>query len=253
MASFSGTIGLVTGAGRGIGRATALALAKSGATVAVHYRQSRRAATEVLEEMQASGGSGLLVQADLTRGEEVVRMFQSIDEIANGLLDFLVNNAGEWMDKRPIVECDEADWDRMMAVNCNSVFLCCREAARRMIPRRSGAIVNVGSVAGHTGGGGGTVPYAAAKAAVHTLTRGLARELGGQGIRVNGVAPGVVDTEMLQGRISEQADAALNAMTPLGRRGKPEEIAAIILLLLSPGASFMTGEIVDVNGGLLMR
>ena len=180
-------------------------------------------------------------------------MFAEFDVASGGRLDMLVNNAGEWMDKRPVLECTDDQWDRMFAVNARSVFLCCRQAARRMVEQGEGAIVNIGSVAGHTGGGGGTVPYAAAKAAVHTFTRGLARELGPHGIRVNGVAPGMADTAMLDGRVTPEARSALLAATPLGRMAEPREVASIVTMLLSPAASFVTGEIVEVNGGLAMR
>jgi len=165
----------------------------------------------------------------------------------------LVNNAGDWMDRVSIVDCPQSLWDRMFAANATSVFLCSQQAARRMIRQGSGSIVNVGSLAGHTGGGGGTVPYASAKAAVHTFTRGLARELGPHGIRVNAVSPGMVETPMLEGRVSNEARSSLAASTPLRRFGRPEEIAPIVLMLLSPRASYMTGEIVEVNGGLLTR
>ena len=157
------------------------------------------------------------------------------------------------MDATPIVTCTDAHWDRMFAVNAKSVFLCCRCAARRMIPQRQGAIVNLGSIAGHTGGGGGTVPYAAAKSAVHTFTRGLARELAGSGIRVNAVSPGMIDTPMLAGRITTVARDKLLATTPLGRFGAPEDVVPLVLTLLSAGGNFITGQVFDVNGGLLMR
>jgi 3-oxoacyl-[acyl-carrier protein] reductase len=165
----------------------------------------------------------------------------------------LVNNAGDWMDKTPIIDTPEEQWDRILDVNAKGVFLCCRQAAGRMIRQGEGSIVNVGSIAGHTGGGGGTVPYAAAKGAVHSLTRGLAKELAPYGIRVNAVAPGVIDTPMIEGRIPPKVVETLKGVTPLGRFGEPQEVASVILMLLSPACSFVTGQIVDVNGGLLMR
>ncbi len=250
---FRGRTALVTGAGSGIGYETALALGNAGAFVGVHYCRNRNGADSVRERIEAAGGRAVLVQADLSRSDQVERIFAELVAATDGRLDMLVNNAGDWMDKAPIVDCPEAQWDRMLDVNAKSAFLCCQQAARRMIQQGAGAIVNIGSVAGHTGGGGGTVPYAAAKAAVHTLTRGLARELAPHGIRVNAVAPGMVDTPMLEGRVSPEAAEKLKALTPLGRMAEPSEIAAVVLMLLSPGCSFMTGEIVEVNGGLLMR
>ncbi len=246
-------VALVTGSGSGIGRATALALGRSGAHVAAHCRSNRKGVDEIVVELAGRGARVIAVQADLSAAEEVERVFGEIDD-AFGRIDLLVNNAGDWMDKCPIVDCPDAQWEHMFAANARSVFLCCRQAARRMIAQGDGgAIVNLGSVAGHTGGGGGTVPYAAAKAAVHTMTRGLARELAPHAIRVNAVAPGMTDTPMLDGRVDAAAVEQLNKAILLGRMGRPEEIAGVILMLLSDDASYMTGEIVEVNGGLLTR
>lgn len=252
---FRGRVALVTGAGSGIGSAIATALGLAGARVGVHYRSSRAGAESVKQRIEAGGGGGsaTLLQADVSCAEQVARMFDELDAAFDGGIDMLVNNAGDWMDKVPIVDLPEAQWDKMFDVNTKSVFLCCQQAARRMIGKGAGAIVNIGSIAGHTGGGGGTTPYAAAKAAVHTFTRALARELGPQGIRVNCVAPGLTATAMLDGRVSDEAVEKFGAITPLGRLGRPAEIAPAVMLLLSPAASFMTGEIIDVNGGLLMR
>lgn len=249
---FTGKTALVTGAGSGIGAATAVALGRAGASVGVHCRRSRAGAEAAAAQIRKAGSEALVVQADLSLAGEVERMFEEM-VLHFGTIHMLVNNAGDWMDKSPIADCPEDQWDHMMNANAKSVFLCSRRAIPLMKALGEGTIVNLGSVAGHTGGGGGTVPYAAAKAAVHTFTRGLARELGPDGIRVNAVAPGMVDTPMLEGRVTEQASAALQAMTPLGRMARPEEIARVVLMLLSPAASFVTGEIVEVNGGLLMR
>jgi 3-oxoacyl-[acyl-carrier protein] reductase len=248
--SFQGKVALVTGASSGIGRATALRLGAAGATVGVHCRSNRDSAESVREQIEAAGGRAVVLQADVSRADEVERMFAELDAEADGRLDMLVNNAGEWMDRMPILDCPESQWDRMLDVNAKSVWLCCRQAAKRMIARESGSIVNVGSVVGHTGGSGGTLPYVAAKAAVHTMTRGLARELAPHHIRVNAVAPGFVDTPMLEGRVTEERAQQL---VLLGRKGEPDEVAAVILALLSPAFTFVTGEIVDVNGGMLMR
>jgi len=250
---FGGRTALVTGAGSGIGYEVALALGRVGAVVGVHYRRNRQGAESAREQVEVAGGRAVVIQADVSRAEDVDRMFGEMDAASDGRLDMLVNNAGDWMDKAPIVDCPEAQWDKMMDVNAKGVFLCCQQAALRMTQQGAGVIVNLGSVAGHTGGGGGTVPYAAAKAAVHTLTRGLARELASDGVRVNAVAPGMVDTPMLEGRVTPEAAERLTSATPLGRMAQPREIASVVLMLLSPACSFMTGEIVEVNGGLLMR
>lgn len=245
---------LVTGAGSGMGRAVALALGQRGAHVGVHYRSNESGAAAVVAQIERAGGTAVALQGDLADPDAVNRLFEQLDKAFADPIEGLVCNAGEWMDKRPIAECPLGLWDRMFAVNVRSVFMCCQQAARRMINSgRGGSIVNIGSVAGHTGGGGGTVPYAAAKAAVHTFTRGLARELAPHGIRVNAVAPGMIETPMLQGRVSREAEERLVRSTPLGRFGKPDEIVAPVLMLLSPEASYITGGVVEVDGGLLMR
>ena len=244
---------LVTGAGSGMGYEIAVALGSAGARVAAHYRKNRQGADRAVELITSQGGAAIAVQADLSVANEVQNVFDRIDQ-AFGPVGLLVNNAGDWMDKCNIVDCPQEQWDKMFDVNVKSMFLCCQQAARRMIDQGDGgAIVNIGSIAGHTGGGGGTVPYGAAKAAVHTFTRGLARELGAHGIRVNAVAPGLIETPMIDGRVTQDARARFAKMAILGRLGQPQEIAPIVLMLLSDGASYMTGEIVEVNGGLLTR
>lgn len=195
----------------------------------------------------------MAIQADVSDPDQIDRIFNELKLAFGEQIDMLVNNAGDWMDKVPIVDCDVDVWDRMLAVNARSAFLCCRAAARKMVQQGGGAIVNIGSAAGFSGGGGGTVPYAAAKAAVHTLTRGLARELGPKGVRVNCVAPGMIDTPMLEGRVSAKTREALICAIPLGRFGVPREVSPIVLTLLSPAASYITGEVILVDGGLLMR
>ncbi|HWB54963.1 MAG TPA: SDR family oxidoreductase [Tepidisphaeraceae bacterium] len=250
---FQGKRALITGASSGIGRAIALELGRLGTRIAVHYRGGEREAHLICEEIEKNGGSAIALCADLSRSDEVLSIFHRCDQELGQPLDMLVNNAGQWMDKSPIRDCPIELWDRMFNINARSVFLCCQQAVQRMAAKKAGAIVNIGSLAGHTGGGGGTVPYATAKAAVHTMTRGLAREVASLGIRVNAVAPGMVDTPMLAGRVSEQAANQLNSAIPLGTFAQPAEIVPAILFLLSPGASYITGEVIDVNGGLLMR
>ncbi len=250
---FQGRVALVTGASSGMGLAIAAALGEAGAKVGIHYRSNAQAAQQLAQSIRSMEGQALSVQGDLSRADEVENVFTRIARTFGPRIDMLVNAAGEWMDKQPILSCPEEQWNHMFAVNANSVFLCCQQAARRMIHQGEGAIVNIGSLAGHTGGGGGTVPYAAAKAAVHTFTRGLARELAPHGIRVNAVAPGMIETPMLAGRVSAQAHQKLIEATPLGRFGQPAEITPIVLALLSPAASYITGEIIEVNGGLFMH
>jgi 3-oxoacyl-[acyl-carrier protein] reductase len=251
---FKDRIALVTGASSGMGLETAVALGEAGAKVGIHYRGNRDGAAEALARIEAAGtGEGVLIQADVGKREDIERMFAELEKAFGPRIDCLVNNAGDWMDKELIIDCREQQWDHVFNVNVKSVFLCSQIAAKKMVEQGDGSIVNLGSVAGHTGGGGGTVPYAAAKAAVHTFTRGLAKELAPHGIRVNCIAPGMVYTPMIAPRVSDEAAVVLKKMTPLGRFGEPKEIATAVLYLLSPAASFITGEVHEVNGGLLMR
>ncbi|MDA0748574.1 MAG: 3-oxoacyl-ACP reductase FabG [bacterium] len=251
--AFTGKTALVTGASSGIGRAVALALAKDGASVMANYNRNRNAAESLRDEIRAAGGTAHTIQADVSNAGAVQHMLDRTLETFNGQLDILVNNAGEWMDKAPIAECPEELWDRMMNVNLKSVFLCCRAAIPTMQKQKNGSIINITSVAGHSGGGGGTVPYGAAKAGVNTFTKGLAKELAPDGIRVNAVAPGVIDTPMQHKHSTPEQLDRFSGAVPLKRLGKAEEIVGAVLLLASDQGSYITGEIIDVNGGLLMR
>lgn len=244
---------LVTGASTGIGRAVALALAEQGATVAGNYCSSQDKAESLLEEIEAKGGDAVIVRADVSCAADVDAMFDYILGRFGGRLDILINNAGQWMAKHPIAECPEELWDQMMAVNLKSVFLCSRAAIPVMKEQRGGVIVNTTSIASYTGGGGGTVPYAAAKAGVNALTRGMARELAPYSIRVNGVAPGLVDTPMQEKFSTPEQLESWARQIPLRRIGQPEDLVGALLYLASPLSDYVTGEIIEVNGGLLMH
>jgi len=242
---------LVTGASSGIGEAIARTLASEGASVALTYHKNRDKAEMLAGEFSKEGFPAIAVQLDLADRSQIRTTAQKVISHFGGRLDVLVNNAGEWMNPTPLVECSDAVWERMIAIDLSSLFYMCREVAPVMMRQKSGAIVNISSVVARTGGGGGTIPYAAAKGGVNALTYGLARELAGHGIRVNGVAPGLVDTPILKNADPERLRKYIDGI-PLKRMAKPEEIAGAVLLLASDTASYITGEVIDVNGGLLM-
>lgn len=248
---FEGKTVLLTGASSGIGRATALKLAREGANIAFSYYSRQESAEKLAQSIRDEGGRAFAFRMDLSDASVLEPQFdKAIKHL--GRLDILINNAGEWMKKCPLTECDDALWNRILTVNLSSVFFLCRKAARLMEHQKSGCIVNVSSVVARTGGGGGTVPYCVAKAGVNTLTRGLARELAPAGIRVNAVAPGLVDTPMLDQNLKAKNKATISEGIPLQRMARPEEIADSILFLASDAASYITGEILEVNGGILM-
>ncbi|MBI2301351.1 MAG: SDR family oxidoreductase [Armatimonadetes bacterium] len=245
---FAGRVALVTGASSGIGAAVALAFGAAGACVAVHYHTGRARA----EKLAAMIPEAVAIGADVTDPAAVNALAEAV--LARwGRIDILVNNAGQWMEKHPLAECPPELWHAMIDVNLNSVFYACQAVLPAMLRQGSGSIVNIGSVAGHTGGAGGTVPYGAAKAGVHVLTRGLARELAAAGIRVNCVAPGIIDTPMQQRLSGAEKLAEWSRSVPLKRVGVAEDVVGAVLFLASDAASYLTGEIIEVNGGLLMH
>ena len=242
---------VITGAGRGIGAATALLAAQRGYAVCVHYRSDASAADEVVAAARASGARAAAVQADVAREADVIRLF---DEAAAqlGRVTALVNNAGILERQCRLDEMDAGRFQRVFATNVTGVLLCAREAVRRMSTRhggRGGAIVNVSSIAATLGSPGEYVDYAASKGAVDTLTVGLAREVAEEGIRVNSVRPGVIHTGIhAAGGEPGRVDRVKNTV-PMKRGGQPEEVARAILWLLSPEASYCTGAVIDVSGG----
>ncbi len=250
---FAGKVAIVTGASSGIGFAVAEALALRGANVVATYLSNESGARSLLADTDGHPGQVDILKTDVSRTGDVSALVEHTLERFGGRVDILVNNAGQWMDKVPIAECSEELWDQVMDVNLKSVFLCCRSVIPTMVTRKEGAIVNITSIAGQTGGGGGTVPYGAAKAGAITLTKGLARELARDGIRVNSVAPGVIDTPM-QHRHStpDQLDRFADTVV-LKRLGNAGDVVGAVLLLASSYAAYITGETIDVNGGLSMR
>jgi 3-oxoacyl-[acyl-carrier protein] reductase len=237
--SLDGKVALVTGGSRGIGRAIALELGRAGATVVVGYHSGQSEAEDV-----AAAAGGRAVQADVSDPESARTLVEEAGE-----LDILVNNAGITRDGL-IARMSDEDWRDVIETNLSSMFYTCRAAARPMMKRRAGAIVNVSSIVGVHGNPGQT-NYAAAKAGIIGLTKSLARELGSRGVRANVVAPGYVSTRLTDVLPQEAQDAMLGA-TPLGRLGDPEDVAGAVRFLCSDEASFITGEVLLVDGGLGM-
>lgn len=240
----------VTGAGRGIGRAIAEALAAAGAEVLVHYHRSRQPAEEAARGIESRGGRAWTAQADLTDSAQVRRLFRQVEERWGGL-DILVNNTGDLVQRSSIGELSDELLERVVRVNLHSALYCSREAIPLLRRGTAPCIVNLSSNGAHTGGGAGAVLYCAAKGAIHTFTRGLATELA-PGIRVNAIAPGTILTDFHRVHTPEERLAAMAANTPLKRLGEAEDVSAAVVFLCGAGAAFITGEVIEINGGLTM-
>ncbi len=241
-------IALVTGGGRGIGRAICLELAARGATVIVNYNRSAAAAADVVAQIEAARGIGKTMQADVSDAEQVAAMFKTIIS-EYGKIDILVNNAGMTRDN-VIMMMKPDDFDAVIETNLRSCWLCCKTAARSMMRKRSGSIVNITSVVGIAGNGGQT-NYAASKAGIIGLTKSLAKEVSVRGIRVNAVAPGFVETDMTADLADDLRKKAIEAI-PLGRMGAPQDIAKAVAFLASDEAAYITGQTLVVDGGMVM-
>ncbi len=239
---------LVTGASRGIGKAIALALAAKGFAVAVNYAGSHDAAEAVKTEIEQNGGHAFLVQGDVSKSDDVERIFKEIKE-KFGTLDVLVNNAGINRDAL-LIRMSEEHWDDVIATDLKSDFLTTKAAALLMMKKRKGSIINISSVVGIMGNIG-QANYAAAKAGVIGLTKSCAKELAGRNIRVNVVAPGFIETAMTDG-IPEKIREKMIASIPMGRMGQPEDIASAVCFLASDDSSYITGQVLVVDGGLVM-
>ena len=248
----TGKVALVTGASSGIGAAAAATLADLGARVVLGYYRNRKGAEETRDRIANAGGMAVAMEGDVRRAEETRRLVErTASEI--GPIDILVNNAGSLVQRVGIRDLTEAHLDDVVALNLKSAVLASQAVAPSMIERRRGAIVNVVSIAGHTGGGPGAGPYAAAKAALSAYTKSLARELAPHGVRVNAVSPGTIDTPFHEVFSTPEMLEKVVATIPLGRLGRADECATVIAFLASDAASYIVGETIEINGGQLMR
>ena len=243
---FTDKIAIVTGAGRGIGKEIAKTLAAKGALVIVNYCGSAKRAEETVQEIEAAGGKAEALQCDISDFTKAGEMMDYVIK-TYGRVDILVNNAGITRDGL-LMKMSEEDFDAVLNTNLKGAFNCMRHVARQMVKQRGGRIINISSVSGVMGNAG-QVNYSASKAGIIGLTRTMARELASRGITVNGIAPGFVDTDMTK-VLPEQVREAATAQIPLGRFGQPEDIANMAVYLASEKASYITGQIISVDGGM---
>jgi 3-oxoacyl-[acyl-carrier protein] reductase len=243
-----GKVAVVTGAGRDIGRAVAIGLAARGAAVVVNYNSSEDKAKEVVGEIEKNGGRALAVRADVTSAAETAELIDATRKAFGGSVDILVNNAGGLIARKKLDEMDGDFWDAVLTLNLKSVFLVTR-AAVPFMPEGS-AIVNLASLAARDGGGGGALAYSSAKGGVLTFTRGLSKELAPRKIRVNCVAPGLIDTTFHDTFTSAEVRKTVASRTTIGREGKPEDVANAVIFLATDASAYINGESIEINGGL---
>jgi len=246
--NLSGKNALVTGGSRGIGKSIALALAGAGANVIINYTSNAEAAEAAVQEIEAFGVKGLAVKANIANADDVKGMMDAIEEVFPQV-DILINNAGITKDNL-LIRMKEEDWDQVMDVNLKGTFLCTKAVARKMIKQKSGKIINISSVVGVMGNPG-QGNYCASKAGVIGFTKSMARELAGKNINVNAIAPGFIATDMTA-VLSDQVKEHMLNNIPLQRYGNPEDIANVILFLCSDLSNYITGQVINVDGGMVM-
>ncbi|MBA3712666.1 MAG: SDR family oxidoreductase [Pyrinomonadaceae bacterium] len=247
----TGKVALITGASSGIGQVTARLLAEHGVSVVINYFRNEAGAEDVRKTIADAGGRAQIVQADVRQSADIRRLVErTVEEF--GPIDILINNAGSLVERLRILELTEERWDEVMNLNLKSAFLLSQAVAASMMERRTGAIINVSSIAGRNGGTLGSIHYSTAKGGLITMTKGFAKELALFGVRVNAVSPGVIDTPYHETFSTPEAMKTFVSMIPLGRVGTSEEVARVIVFLASEDASHICGETIEINGGMLM-
>jgi len=241
-------VALITGASRGIGKAIALKFAQNGANVIINYSSSQSQAENLKEEIEKIGTKAMIIKCDVSNSDEVNQMFFQVEK-EFGRIDILVNNAGITKDGL-ILRMNDEDFDRVIAINLRGAFLCAKAAAKMMVKQRFGNIINISSVVGITGNIG-QANYAASKAGIIGLTKSLAKELASRNIRVNAIAPGFIKTDMTE-VLSDKIKEAMLSSIPLGRFGEADEVANVALFLASGLSSYITGQVIVVDGGMIM-
>ena len=252
MELLTGHVAMVTGGATGIGAATVERLATLGADVACCYHTSRAAAESLAKELNQRGKPIYLVHMNVLHSEEIQAGVESIRDHLKRPVTILINNAGGVFGTAPLDEMDEALWDKVVGVNLRGAFLCAKYCIPGMKEAGRGRIINITSISARTGGGPGSAPYAASKGGLESLTRAMAKELAPYGITANGIAPGLIDTAIHQRFNTPQSLERLRQGIPLGRIGMPDEVARVVAFLASADASYITGEVVAVNGGSRM-
>ncbi len=247
--TLKGKVAVVTGGARDLGRAISIRLAKEGAKVVINYFDNEQDAADTLAQVKAVGGEGITVQGDMTKADDVKKLFEQASKAYGEVVHVLVNVVGGLVGRKPITEQDEAWYDFLMDVNMRSVFLCTRQAVPAMT--QGGSIINFSSQAARDGGGPGASVYATAKAAVMCHTRAMAKELGPMNIRVNAIAPGMIATSFHDRFTAPAARENLEKTVPLRRQGSAEDIAGLVAFLAGPDSTYITGTNVDINGGAL--